>query len=121
MKVSTKWLSEYVQVPADTKAFCDKLDLTGTGVEGVDESGAAFSGVVVGRIASKVPHPDSDHMFICMDDVGEAHLGEDGKPELLQIVCGAQNFNEGDKVPVALIGAVLPGDFKIKRASCAAR
>lgn len=116
MKVSTKWLSEYVQVPADTKAFCDKLDLTGTGVEGVDESGAAFSGVVVGRIASKVPHPDSDHMFICMDDVGEAHLGEDGKPELLQIVCGAQNFNEGDKVPVALIGAVLPGDFKIKRA-----
>lgn len=115
MKVSLKWLSEYVDVPADTKAFCDKLDLTGTGVEGVDETGAAFSGVVVGQVVSKVPHPDSDHMFICMDDVGEAHLGEDGKPEPIQIVCGAQNFYEGDKIPVAMVGAQLPGDITIKK------
>ena len=48
MKVSLKWLSDYVEVPSDIKAFCDKLDLTGTGVEGVDKLGAAFDGVVVG-------------------------------------------------------------------------
>ncbi len=113
MKVSCKWLSEYVDVPADTQAFCDRLDLTGTGVEGVDESGAAFSGVVVGRIEEKVVHPNSDHMFITQVNVGEANLGEDGKPALLQIVCGAQNFEAGDVVPVALIGAKLPvGDIK---------
>lgn len=114
MKVSLKWLSAYVDVPADTHTFCDKLDLTGTGVEGVDESGAQFTHVVVGRIAGKAAHPNSDHMWITQVDVGGAHVGPDGKPELLQIVCGAQNFNEGDKVPVAMIGAELPGG-KIKK------
>ena len=48
MKVSLKWLSEYVDVPSDTKAFCDRLDLTGTGVEAVEKTGDAFDGVVVG-------------------------------------------------------------------------
>ena len=48
MKVSLKWLSEYVEVPTDIKALCDRLDLTGTGVEGVEKTGAAFDGVVVG-------------------------------------------------------------------------
>lgn len=114
MKVSLKWLSEYVEVPADLKAFCDRLDLTGTGVEGVEVAGATYDKVVVGQIVEKKAHPDSDHMWVCQVNVGENSLGQDGKPEPLQIVCGAQNFNEGDKIPVALVGAEF-GDFKIKK------
>ncbi len=114
MKVSLKWLSEYVEIPADLKAFCDRLDLTGTGVEGAEIAGATYDKVVVGQIIEKKAHPDSDHMWICQVSVGENNLGQDGKPEPLQIVCGAQNFNEGDKIPVALVGAEF-GDFKIKK------
>lgn len=114
MKVSLKWLSEYVEIPADLKAFCDRLDLTGTGVEGVEIAGATYDKVVVGQIVEKKAHPDSDHMWVCQVSVGENYLGKDGKPEPLQIVCGAQNFNEGDKIPVALVGAEF-GDFKIKK------
>jgi len=115
MKVSLKWLSEYVDIPSDLKAFCDRLDLTGTGVEGVEKTGAAFDNIVTAQVVSKQPHPDSDHMWVCKVDVGENNVGDDGKPEPLQIVCGAQNFNEGDHIVTALIGAVLPGDFKIKK------
>ena len=59
MKVSLKWLSDYVEVPSDIKAFCDKLDLTGTGVEGVDKLGAAFDGVswAMSRRAKTTPIP----------------------------------------------------------------
>ncbi|MBE6466359.1 phenylalanine--tRNA ligase subunit beta [Denitrobacterium detoxificans] len=108
MKVSLKWLSQYVDVPADTKALCDKLDLTGTGVEGVEERAGGFTGVYIGEIVGKVPHPNSDHMFITQVNVGERNVNAQGEPESLQIVCGAQNFNEGDRVPVAMIGAELP-------------
>lgn len=114
MKVSLKWLSEYVEIPADLKTFCDRLDLTGTGVEGVEIAGATYDKVVVGQIIEKKAHPDSDHMWVCQVSVGANNLGQDGKPEPLQIVCGAQNFNEGDKIPVALVGAEF-GDFKIKK------
>ena len=115
MKVSLKWLNEYVEVPADLKAFCDRLDLTGTGVEGVEKTGAAFDHVVTARVVSKQPHPDSDHMWVCKVDVGDKNVDADGNPEPLQIVCGAQNFNEGDHIVTAMIGAVLPGDFAIKK------
>ena len=107
MKVSLKWLSEYTQVPGDLKAFCDKLDLTGTGVEGVETLGEAFEGVVVGSVLTCEPHPDSDHMHVVTVDTGA------GEP--VQIVCGAPNIAAGIKVPVACVGAVLPGDFKIKK------
>ena len=114
MKVSLKWLSEYVDVPSDTQEFCDRLDLTGTGVEGLEETGAQFKNVVVGQILEKEAHPDSDHMWVCKVSVGAANTDADGNPEPLQIVCGAQNFNAGDKIPVAMIGAEF-GDFKIKK------
>ena len=107
MKVSLKWLSEYVDVPSDVKAFCDRLDLTGTGVEAVEKTGDAFDGVVVGYVETCEQHPDSDHMHVVTVDVGA------GEP--VQIVCGAPNIAQGIKVPVATIGAVLPGDFKIKK------
>ncbi|MGI6536574.1 MAG: phenylalanine--tRNA ligase subunit beta [Eggerthellaceae bacterium] len=114
MKVSLKWLNEYVDVPSDTQEFCDRLDLTGTGVEGLEETGAQFKKVVVGQILEKEAHPDSDHMWVCKVSVGAANTDADGSPEPLQIVCGAQNFNAGDKIPVAMIGAEF-GDFKIKK------
>ena len=107
MKVSLKWLSEYTDVPSDLKAFCDRLDLTGTGVEGVEKTGEAFEGVVVGHVLTCEPHPDSDHMHVVTVDVGS------GEP--VQIVCGAPNIAADILVPVATVGAVLPGDFKIKK------
>ena len=107
MKVSLKWLNEYVEVPTDTKALCDKLDLTGTGVEGVEVLGATFDGVVVGYVETCEPHPDSDHMHVVTVNTGT------GEP--VQIVCGAPNIKAGIKLPVATVGAVLPGDFKIKK------
>ena len=106
MKVSLKWLSDYVEVPQDIKEFCDRLDLTGTGVEGVERTGDVFDGVVVGHVLTCVDHPDSDHMHVTTVDVGAE--------EPVQIVCGAPNIAAGIKVPVATIGAVLPGDFMIK-------
>ena len=115
MKVSLNWLNDYTAVPEDLQAFCDKLDLTGTGVEGVEKLGATFENIVTAQVASKQPHPDSDHMWVCQVNVGEWNLGEDGTPEPLQIVCGAQNFNEGDHIVTALVGAELPGDFHIKK------
>lgn len=116
MKVSLKWLSEYVDVPSDVKAFCDRLDVTGTGVEGVAQTGSQFNKVICGKVLTKVPHPDSDHMFVTTIDVGTYHTDEQGNAQPLQVVCGAQNFNEGDHVVTALCGAVLPGDFAIKKA-----
>ena len=115
MKVSLKWLSEYVDVPDDLKAFCDRLDLTGTGVEGVERTGDAFDKIVTAKVLEKEPHPDSDHMWVCKVDVGDNNVGADGQPEPLQIVCGAQNFNAGDHIVTALVGAELPGDIKIKK------
>ncbi len=118
MLVSMKWLKTMVELPEEAgnvKALCDRLDMTGTGVEGVEQTGAALNHVVVGRILTKERHPDSDHMWVTTVDVGERNLDSDGNPTPLQIVCGAQNFEAGDKVVVAMIGAVLPGDFKIKK------
>lgn len=94
MKVSLKWLSEYVEVPEDLKAFCDRLDLTGTGVEGVERTGDIYDHVVTGQILEKEAHPDSDHMWVTKVDVGSANVDKEGNPEPLQIVCGAQNFNQ---------------------------
>ncbi|MEA5019929.1 MAG: phenylalanine--tRNA ligase subunit beta [Gordonibacter sp.] len=115
MKISLKWLSEYVDVPSDVKAFCDRLDLTGTGVEAVEKVGAAFDHIVTAQVLKKEQHPDSDHLWVTTVDVGMHNLGTDGSPEPLQIVCGAQNFNAGDHIVCAMVGAVLPGDFKIKK------
>lgn len=111
MKVSLKWLSEYTAVPEDLKAFCDRLDLTGTGVEGVEKTGEAFEGVVVGHVLTCEPHPDSDHMHVVTVDVGAE--------EPVQIVCGAPNIAADIKVPVALVGAVLPAISRSRSRSCA--
>ncbi len=115
MLVSLKWLSEYVEVPGDLQAFCDRLDLTGTGVEGVEQIGDGFAHIVTAQVLEKAAHPDSDHMWVCRVDVGQANTDEAGAPEPLQIVCGAQNFEAGDHIVCAMVGAELPGDIKIKK------
>ncbi len=108
MRVSMKWLKELVDIDLAVVDLVDLLDMTGTAVEAVHTVGEALSGVVVGAVLEKAPHPDADKLSYCSVDVGAA--------EPLKIVCGATNFEAGDKVPVACVGAVLPGGFAIKRA-----
>ncbi len=115
MRVSYEWLKTMVDVPDDPQDLVREYTRTGTEVEAVEEVGATLDRVVTGRILTKEPHPDSDHMWVTTVDVGPANLGADGSPEPLQIVCGAQNFNAGDHVVVALVGAELPGGVKIKK------
>ncbi len=106
MEVSLNWLKDYVNVPDDIKTFCDAMTMTGTKVEGYKVLGSDIENVVVGKIMSTEPHPDSDHLIICQVDVG--------REDKLQIVTGAQNIKAGDVVPVCLDGAKLPGGKTIK-------
>lgn len=108
MRVSMKWLKEFVPVEMSVAELVDRLDMTGTAVESVHTAGESLDNVVVGLIAEKERHPDADTLWVTTVDIG------DGATRT--IVCGAQNFDAGDKVPVALVGAVLPGGFEIKKA-----
>ena len=73
--------------------------------------GADLANVVTAQVISKKPHPDSDHMWLCQVSVGDRNVDADGNPVPLQIVCGAQNFEEGDHIVTAMIGAVLPASL----------
>jgi phenylalanyl-tRNA synthetase beta chain len=106
MQISEAWLREYVNPPISTGELVSQLTMAGLEVDSVTPAGAEFSGVVVGEVLSTEKHPDADKLKICTVNVGQA--------EPLQIVCGASNVRSGLKIPAALIGAVLPGDFKIK-------
>ncbi|OUN41748.1 phenylalanine--tRNA ligase subunit beta [Enorma massiliensis] len=115
MRVSYNWLQELVDVPESPEELSREFIRTGTEVEAIDTVGESFDHVVTAKVVSKEPHPDSDHMWVTMVDVGNYNLGEDGSPEPLQIVCGAQNFEQGDHIVTALVGAELPGGIKIKK------
>jgi len=108
MRISMKWMNELVAVDLAPADLADRLDLTGTAVESVTTVGESLDGVVIGRIVAKEQHPDADKLWVTTVDVGAE--------EPLTIVCGAQNFEAGDRVPVALVGAVLPGGMEIKKA-----
>ncbi|MEI7814227.1 MAG: phenylalanine--tRNA ligase subunit beta [Coriobacteriia bacterium] len=108
MLVSLKWLKELVDISLPVPQLVDRLDLTGTAVEAVKSAGESLDGVVVGQIVTKESHPEADKLWVTSVDVGAE--------ELLQIVCGAQNFSAGDKVPVALVGSTLPNGMTIKKA-----
>ena len=101
MKVPMKWLKEYVDINMTAEEYASRMVMTGTAVEGVDRTGEQFDKVVVGYVVSCVDHPNSDHLHICMVDVGE------GEP--IQIICGAPNVHADMRVAVALDGARLPG------------
>jgi phenylalanyl-tRNA synthetase beta chain len=108
MKFSENWLREWVNPQLSTAELVEKLTAAGLEVDGAEPVAGEFSGVVIGQVTSVTPHPDADKLRLTKVNVGEA--------ELLDIVCGASNVREGLKVPVAVIGAVLPGNFKIKQA-----
>jgi len=107
MQISEAWLREYVNPAISTKELVAQLTMAGLEVDSVAPVAAAFSGVVVGEVLTIQQHPDADRLRVCQVAVGEV--------EPLQIVCGASNVRVGLKIPAALIGAVLPGDFKIKK------
>lgn len=115
MKVSYDWLSTMVELPEDPSELSREFIRTGTEVEAIETVGEAFDHVVTAQVLSKTAHPDSDHLWVCSVDVGANNVDAEGNPEPLQIVCGAQNFNEGDHIVTAMVGAVLPGDVKIKK------
>ncbi len=106
MQISEAWLREYVNPPVSTEELVAQLTMAGLEVDSVKPAGAVFSGVVIGEVLTTQQHPDADKLKVCLVDVGQS--------EPLQIVCGASNVRPGLKIPAALVGAVLPGDFKIK-------
>ncbi len=108
MQFPESWLRTLANPQLDTEQLAHCLTMAGLEVEETDPVAPPFSGIVVARIVETAPHPDADRLRVCKVD--------DGSGELLQIVCGAPNAAPGLVVPLARIGAVLPGDFKIKKA-----
>ena len=115
MRVSYDWLKTMIDVPESPKELSDEYIRTGTEVEAIDVVGESFDHVVTAQVLEKTPHPDSDHMYVCKVSVGDKNVDAEGNPEPLQIVCGAQNFEAGNHIVTAMIGAELPGGIKIKK------
>ncbi|MEN8823597.1 MAG: phenylalanine--tRNA ligase subunit beta, partial [Glaciecola sp.] len=108
MIFSEAWLREYVNPALDIQALAEQISMAGLEVDGLEPVAGEFSGVVVGQVVECAQHPDADKLRVTKIDVGSE--------ELLDIVCGAPNCRTGIKVAVACVGAVLPGNFKIKKA-----
>lgn len=108
MQFSEAWLREWVNPEVSVDELSDALSMAGLEVDAVSPAAPAFSGVVVGKVLGCERHPDADKLSVCSVDVGE--------DEPVQIVCGAKNVAADMKVPVAKVGAELPGDFRIKKA-----
>lgn len=108
MKFSEKWLREWINPPIDAQALGMQLTMAGLEIEAISPAANPFKGVIVGEVLSTEPHPDADRLKICKVNSGS------GEP--LQIVCGASNVRPGLKVPLAMLGAELSAEFKIKPA-----
>ncbi|TCV94893.1 phenylalanyl-tRNA synthetase beta subunit [Luteibacter rhizovicinus] len=108
MKFSENWLRELVDVSADRAALVHALTMSGLEVEEVTALGESLGGVVVAEIVAAEKHPEADRLQVCRVDAGQ------GEP--LQIVCGAPNARVGIKIPLAIVGATLPGGIAIKAA-----
>lgn len=106
MKVTYNWLKEYVDFDLSPDQLAELLTMLGLEVEAMERVGEGFDDVVVARVEEKSQHPNADKLSLCRVNNGI---------EVLDVVCGAQNFKQGDTVVLAQIGAVLPGDFKIKK------
>lgn len=107
MLFSESWLRAYCNPQMNTEALAEALTMAGLEVEEVTTIAPPFEGVVVAQVVTCRDHENSDHLHVCEVDAGTG--------ELLQIVCGAPNVAAGVKVPCAMIGAVLPGNFQIKK------
>lgn len=108
MKFSEKWLRKWVNPKLTRQALCEKLTMSGLEVEELLPVASEFSGVVVGEVLQVNKHPEADRLTLCDVSIGG--------PAVLKIVCGAANVAQGIRVPVAIIGAKLPGDLTIKPA-----
>ena len=107
MKFSEAWVREWVNPNIDTEEMVAQLTMAGLEVDSVEPVAGEFSGVIVGEILHTEPHPNADKLKVCKVNTGD---------EELQIVCGAPNARPGIRVPLAKVGAILPNDFKIKKA-----
>ncbi|MBR5537312.1 MAG: phenylalanine--tRNA ligase subunit beta [Clostridia bacterium] len=107
MNISRKWLKEFVDINVSDKEYNEVMTMAGQKVETVTRMDEEIRNVVVGKVLSIVRHENSDHMWVCQVDVGEA--------EPVQIVTGAQNVHEGDLVPAALHNSWLPGGVHITK------
>ena len=106
MLISLNWLKQYVDLKENVLELEKALTMIGQEVENIEEQGKYLEHVIIGKIIDYQRHPNSEKLTLLQVDTGE---------ETLQIICGAQNHKLGDKVVVAKIGAVLPGDFQIKK------
>lgn len=107
MKFSELWLREWVSPAIDTDSLVAQITMAGLEVDAVEPVAGEFTGVVIGEVISVEPHPDADKLNVCQVNDGEASF---------QVVCGASNVAPGIKVPFAKLEALLPGNFKIKKA-----
>ena len=101
MIVSLEWLKDYVDINVDPQTFCDRMIMSGSNLETMEEVGNDMEKVVVGKILKIEKHPDAEKLVVCQVDVGDQ--------EPVQIVTGAPNVFEGAYVPVALDGSRIPG------------
>ncbi|UTW08091.1 phenylalanine--tRNA ligase subunit beta [Pseudomonas benzenivorans] len=107
MKFSEQWLRTWVNPQVSRDELVARLSMAGLEVDSVTPAAGAFSGIVVGEVLATEQHPDADKLRVCQVSNGA---------ETFQVVCGAPNVRPGLKIPFAMIGAELPGDFKIKKA-----
>ncbi|MFJ3486200.1 phenylalanine--tRNA ligase subunit beta [Pseudomonas sp. NPDC090202] len=107
MKFSEQWLRGWVSPQVSRDELVARLSMAGLEVDSVTPAAGVFSGIVVGEVLSTEQHPDADKLRVCQVSNGA---------ETFQVVCGAPNVRPGLKIPFAMIGAELPGDFKIKKA-----
>src|SRR5919198_2780197 len=109
MKISLNWLMEYVPVSLAPEALADRLTLAGLEVEAIARVAERLEKVRVARIQESSPHPNAEKLSVTQVDAGDGRL--------LQIVCGAKNYQVGDKVPLASPGARLPNGMEIRETS----
>lgn len=107
MKFSELWVREWVNPAIGTEQLCEQITMLGLEVDGVENIAGEFNGVAVGEVVECAQHPDADKLRVTKVNVGDERL--------LDIVCGAPNCRQGLKVACAVEGALLPGDFKIKK------
>ncbi len=107
MKISVDWMKELVAWEDEPEALAVKLTAAGLNVEGIEQYEQSYPGVVVARVVHRQKHPNADRLSLCRVD--------DGSGEEVQVVCGAPNVREGLTVLFGRVGAVLPGDFKLKK------
>jgi len=106
MKISQNWLHEWVNPQTDLDEFCATITMAGLEVDSIEPAAGEFTKIVVAKVIAVEKHPDADKLNVCKVSTGS---------EELQIVCGAANVREGLVVACATIGAILPGNFKIKK------